>query len=295
VNEVYDSFYRVLGLRSGASPVEIKAAYRRLAKSCHPDHDKSLDAEMRFREIRVAYETLRDWHLAGGSGAGADTVTVYDFSKWAAWTPKDWTTEYDIDLNELVYGFKKPAARIPFSPAKLPAIFMASLKELANLGVVLQVLLAALIISFCYSPDYAHTDEQRTSSENIRKAMEYLETDSGEYRSSLVHSRPPEAFQTKPYKNLVRIVSLTSGLAVVVLRYYVTLRYKGVYICAFVVFSYAASVALLVRYTYPEEAATRLHLVWICFVIASSILICNPLGTLARPFGFLLRNVFKRR
>ena len=295
MNGSYDSFYRVLGLRPGASPVEIKAAYRRLAKHCHPDRDKSPDAEKQFREIRTAYETLRDWHLAGGAGVGAGPVISYDFQKWAAWTPKDWTTEYDIDLNELVYGFKKPAARIPFSPAKLPVIFMASLKELANLGVVLQVLLAALIISFSYSPEYANTGEHRTSSEDIRKAIEHIETNPDEYRSFLDHPKPSKAFQTKPYRNLVWIVSLTSGLAVVVLRYYVTLRHKGVCLCAFVVLAYAASVALLVRYIYPEETMTRLLLVWFCFAMASSFLMCNLLGALAKPVGFLLRNVFKRR
>ena len=271
MNGVYDSFYRVLGLRPGASPAEIKAAYRRLAKHCHPDRDKSPDAEKRFKEIRTAYEALRDCHLAGGAGAGP--VIGYDFQKWAAWTPKDWATEYDIDLDELVYGFEKPAARIPFSLAKLPAVFMASLKELTNLGVILQVLLAAFIISYSYSPDYAHT---------------------GVPRSSLVHSRPPEAFQAKPYKNLVRVVGLTSGLAVVILRYYVTLRRKGVYFCALVVLLYAASVALLMRYVYPEEAATRLLFIWLCFFMASSILVCNPMGALAKPVGFLLRNAFKR-
>src|SRR6516225_9055415 len=54
-------YYETLGLARGASEQEIKSAFRRLAKDCHPDRnpgDKS--AEHKFKELNEAYEALRD-------------------------------------------------------------------------------------------------------------------------------------------------------------------------------------------------------------------------------------------
>jgi molecular chaperone DnaJ len=54
-------YYEVLGLSRGASEQDVKAAFRRLAKDCHPDRnsgDKS--AEQKFKELNEAYEVLKD-------------------------------------------------------------------------------------------------------------------------------------------------------------------------------------------------------------------------------------------
>jgi DnaJ-class molecular chaperone len=51
--------YKVLDVARGADPAEIKRAYRKAAKSCHPDlqgGDKG--AEQRFKEVNRAYGTL---------------------------------------------------------------------------------------------------------------------------------------------------------------------------------------------------------------------------------------------
>nr|CAB3496507.1 unnamed protein product [Digitaria exilis] len=53
------SFYDVLGLRPGASPREIKAAYRRLALAVHPDAAPHPSAED-FIRVHAAYSTLSD-------------------------------------------------------------------------------------------------------------------------------------------------------------------------------------------------------------------------------------------
>lgn len=50
--------YKILGLKSGASELEIKGAYRRLAKKYHPDVSKEPDAEEKFIEITASYELL---------------------------------------------------------------------------------------------------------------------------------------------------------------------------------------------------------------------------------------------
>lgn len=53
-------YYEILGVKKGASPDEIKAAYRRLALKYHPDRNASGDSEEKFKEINEAYEVLSD-------------------------------------------------------------------------------------------------------------------------------------------------------------------------------------------------------------------------------------------
>jgi molecular chaperone DnaJ len=52
--------YEILGVGRDASPAEIKAAYRRLARELHPDVNGNPADEERFKEIAGAYEILSD-------------------------------------------------------------------------------------------------------------------------------------------------------------------------------------------------------------------------------------------
>ncbi|KAG9442609.1 hypothetical protein H6P81_018463 [Aristolochia fimbriata] len=54
------SLYDVLGITAGATRQEIKAAYRRLARVCHPDVRKDAASEAEFMRIHAAYATLSD-------------------------------------------------------------------------------------------------------------------------------------------------------------------------------------------------------------------------------------------
>jgi curved DNA-binding protein len=53
-------FYEVLGLDRKASADEIQRAYRKLARTYHPDVNKDPGAEDRFKEISEAYDILSD-------------------------------------------------------------------------------------------------------------------------------------------------------------------------------------------------------------------------------------------
>ena len=51
--------YQVLGVSRSATEAEIKKAYRRLAKTWHPDHNTTdANAKEKFSEINTAYEIL---------------------------------------------------------------------------------------------------------------------------------------------------------------------------------------------------------------------------------------------
>lgn len=56
----FKDYYEVLGVARDASKDDIKRAYRRLARKYHPDVSKEDDAEARFKEMKEAYEVLKD-------------------------------------------------------------------------------------------------------------------------------------------------------------------------------------------------------------------------------------------
>ena len=54
------NYYDILEITPTASEAEIKAAYRRLARSCHPDVAEGEAARAKFDEITEAYKLLTD-------------------------------------------------------------------------------------------------------------------------------------------------------------------------------------------------------------------------------------------
>src|SRR3954469_21689380 len=58
---VGQDYYELLGIQRGADDAAIKAAYRTLAKECHPDrHNGCAQQEARFKAVSEAYEVLKD-------------------------------------------------------------------------------------------------------------------------------------------------------------------------------------------------------------------------------------------
>jgi molecular chaperone DnaJ len=58
---VSEDYYELLGVPRAADEAAIKAAYRRLAKECHPDRRNGCkESEARFKAIAEAYDVLKD-------------------------------------------------------------------------------------------------------------------------------------------------------------------------------------------------------------------------------------------
>jgi curved DNA-binding protein len=53
-------FYEILGVSRDAAPEDIQRAYRKLARTYHPDMNKDPAAEGKFKEIAEAYDVLSD-------------------------------------------------------------------------------------------------------------------------------------------------------------------------------------------------------------------------------------------
>jgi len=57
----YKDYYQLLGVSRDADQKEIRKAFRRLARECHPDvNPGDPECEERFKEINEAYEVLSD-------------------------------------------------------------------------------------------------------------------------------------------------------------------------------------------------------------------------------------------
>jgi len=88
----FKDYYQTLGVARGAPADEVKRSYRRLARKFHPDVSKEPDAETRFKEVREAYEVLKDPDKrAAYDRFGEHWKTGQDFRP-----PPDWNQGFDF-------------------------------------------------------------------------------------------------------------------------------------------------------------------------------------------------------
>ncbi len=113
--------YAILGIKPTASPADIKRAYRRLARRHHPDiNPGDRAAELRFRQIAEAYETLIDPErrrqydergaVVESSGSGTVGFEGFDFSVEAVDGPRA-STFGDLFADVIQGGFERSAGQ----------------------------------------------------------------------------------------------------------------------------------------------------------------------------------------
>lgn len=74
----FQDHYRILGLTRGASAGDVKRAYRTLVRQAHPDvNPGDPSADVRFNQIRTAYDVLSDPEQRAAYDRGADHDLVF--------------------------------------------------------------------------------------------------------------------------------------------------------------------------------------------------------------------------
>lgn len=82
--------YQILGVQKGASPKEIKSAYRRLSLKYHPDRNKDEKNDEKFKQIIEAYQILRLEEKKKGKRSEVDIAYTYT----------EFWKQYDKKVNE---------------------------------------------------------------------------------------------------------------------------------------------------------------------------------------------------
>ena len=120
-------YYQLLGVDRSATAQEIRKAYRRLARTHHPDVNKSAEASTKFAEITEAYEVLSDaqkrkaydrfGHAGVGVGAGG-----FGSGQWQAHVRPGGGGDFDAgDFSSAFEQFFGPGVSSPFGVGAAPA------------------------------------------------------------------------------------------------------------------------------------------------------------------------------
>ena len=99
--------YDVLGIGRDASLSQIKAAYRKLARTLHPDVNKSAGATKKFIEVKAAYDALyNDRSRVRRDPSGRADATVHD-------TEDEVCHEAETEVETETDAEVEPGPRIP--------------------------------------------------------------------------------------------------------------------------------------------------------------------------------------
>ena len=145
----YKDYYAALGVAKDADLEQIKKAYRKLARSYHPDVSKAPDAEARFKEAAEAYATLKNpekraaYDELGHPPIGEEFVPP---SQWRHEHAQDSQSFDDIDLADLLAAMGRgqhgqPHGQRPFKGQDYENTVQISLED-ARKGATLNLKLA---------------------------------------------------------------------------------------------------------------------------------------------------------
>lgn len=104
----YVDYYKVLGVERDATLADIKKAYRKLAHQHHPDVSKDTGSEEKFKDISVAYATLKDpekraaYDELGRHPQGEEFVPPHQWQEHFHESSADFA---DVDLADLLAAF----------------------------------------------------------------------------------------------------------------------------------------------------------------------------------------------
>lgn len=135
-------FYEILGVPRSAATDEIQKAYRKLARTYHPDLNKDPDAESKFKDISEAYEVLSDptmrkkydtfgadfrqvpddvdpdmWAAAQRARSGAGRQRAGAGAGFGGGIPPEWNVQYEGDFEDLddlfggIFGARRGGTR----------------------------------------------------------------------------------------------------------------------------------------------------------------------------------------
>jgi hypothetical protein len=96
-------YFNVLGLQTGSTVDEIKKAYRKKARECHPDINPSPDAKETFIRVTEAYEFLITYREKLAANEEAYNRAMEDWRKYRQYRSRHRATAY---------------ARVPYSRFK---------------------------------------------------------------------------------------------------------------------------------------------------------------------------------
>jgi DnaJ-domain-containing protein 1 len=93
-NKPSTPWHETLGVKSNASPEEIKQAYKKKARELHPDINKSPDAEEKFKQVNAANEWAQYLRNAGkykkdGVVFGDVQAAYKEAQTWHPWVTAD--------------------------------------------------------------------------------------------------------------------------------------------------------------------------------------------------------------
>src|SRR4051794_12498423 len=120
--------FAALEVPPGATPEEVAAAYRRLAKRWHPDRGGGAPAAARMAEINVAYDVLRsgDWQRPPAAPAdGVERVSVRRGAAAGAWLAEPLRRALGRELLVALAPEEDVAPVTPAAPAARPPTLLA--------------------------------------------------------------------------------------------------------------------------------------------------------------------------
>ena len=112
---IFKDYYAVLDVERDADLDQIKKAYRKLARTYHPDMSKAPDAESKFKEAAEAYATLKNPEKRAAYDALGQSTEGSNFSP-----PPQWREQYQgseaqfdqMDLADLLASLGRRSANV---------------------------------------------------------------------------------------------------------------------------------------------------------------------------------------